>query len=631
MNWADVEAPIKASKEILGEDNVYYMYALGTMQESASFRNLCRAYDMNMDEYNEVAKNLDLYRNDKKWKPIIDEAQKYIDVIDSIAPSPCSHLLMDKPISREIGLTKVNGVLCACIDGYTSDVWKYLKNDLLTVRVWANISETWKLIGRPIPNIRELSTMLDDKTWDIYSNGLTATLNQVDTDISTSLVKRYKPRNIAEMSAFVAGIRPGFASLLENFLDRKPYTTGVSDIDRILEPSYHYMLYQESIMAFLVWCGVNEEHTYDIIKKISKKKFTEEAKEELKAELLQEFKRKTGTEEGFDTVWQVVDDASRYSFNASHALSVAWDSVYGAYLKAHYPLEYFTVVLNEYQGDVEKTGKITNELSQFNISILPIKFGSSQSDYSCNKNENVIYKGISSIKYCNAQIAEELFELSQSKEYDNFIDLLKDIHEFTTVNARQLKILTTLNFFEEFGKNKTLLQIIDIYDNLATRKQIKKDDIETLDIDESILNKYCNKKTEKLYKDLNMIGYIKDVTSKLENKPLSVQEQIKEEIEYLGYTTYTNSSLYDSIYAVIEYKTYSDITKPYVMLYNLNNGSFVKTKVTAGTKFARNPFKLFSIIDVNFREVNKRKLINGEWVKTEETEKIIDNWEVFSR
>ena len=66
QNWSDVSAPIAASKELLGEDGIYYMYALGTMKESSAFRNLCRAYDITMDEYNEVGKNLDTFRTDKK-------------------------------------------------------------------------------------------------------------------------------------------------------------------------------------------------------------------------------------------------------------------------------------------------------------------------------------------------------------------------------------------------------------------------------------------------------------------------------------------------------------------------------------------------------------------------------------
>ena len=65
---------------------------------------------------------------------------------------------------------------------------------------------------------------------------MTATLNQVDTDLSTTFVKRYCPINVAEISGFVAAIRPGFASLVNTFLERKEYSTGVKEIDDILEP-----------------------------------------------------------------------------------------------------------------------------------------------------------------------------------------------------------------------------------------------------------------------------------------------------------------------------------------------------------------------------------------------------------
>ena len=438
QNWADVSAPIAASKELLGEDGIYYMYALGTMKESSAFRNLCRAYEIPMDEYNEVGKNLDAFRTDKKWKPIIDEAQKYIGTIESVSPSPCSFVLSNKPLSRELGLIRVGNELCACIDGYTSDVWKFLKNDYLTVKVWKIISDFYKMIGQPIPNIRELLQKVDNRTWKLYEDGMTATLNQADTDISTSMLKRYKPQTDAEMSAFVAAIRPGFASLVNTFLDREPYSTGVTEIDEILQPSYHFMLYQESIMAFLVWCGMKEDHTYDIIKKISKKKFTPEAKEELRQELLLGYKAKLGTEEGFDEVWQVVDDAARYSFNAAHAVSVAYDSIYGAEAKEHHPLEYFTTVLNEYQSDNEKTSRIIAELDYFGIHLENIKFGKSKSEYTFDKNTNTIYKSISSIKYCNEVIANELYELGKNNTYKDFVDVLKDIKTKTSVNSRQL-------------------------------------------------------------------------------------------------------------------------------------------------------------------------------------------------
>ena len=630
QNWADVSAPIAASKELLGEDGIYYMYALGTMKESSAFRNLCRAYEIPMDEYNEVGKNLDAFRTDKKWKPIIDEAQKYIGTIESVSPSPCSFVLSNKPLSKELGLIRVGNELCACIDGYTSDVWKFLKNDYLTVKVWKIISDFYKMIGQPIPNIRELLQKVDNRTWKLYEDGMTATLNQADTDISTSMLKRYKPQTDAEMSAFVAAIRPGFASLVNTFLDREPYSTGVTEIDEILQPSYHFMLYQESIMAFLVWCGMKEDHTYDIIKKISKKKFTPEAKEELRQELLLGYKAKLGTEEGFDEVWQVVDDAARYSFNAAHAVSVAYDSIYGAEAKEHHPLEYFTTVLNEYQSDNEKTSRIIAELDYFGIHLENIKFGKSKSEYTFDKNTNTIYKSISSIKYCNEVIANELYELGKNNTYKNFVDVIKDIKTKTSVNSRQLQILTILNFFSDYGSNKKLLQIIEMFEKFYDRKQIKKADVEVLGIDLNEFEGCYDNETQKMYKDLHMDRYVEKMSKKIEDKPLSIKEQIKYEQEYLEYIIYSNPKAPKNMFYVVEAKFYKDKTKPYLNLYNLRTGDTLKTKITSGKSFVERPFQTGNVINVTeFREKNKMKMVNGTWVKTPEMEKIVAGWDVY--
>ena len=630
QNWADVSAPILASKELLGEDGIYYMYALGTMKESSAFRNLCRAYDIPMDEYNEVGKYLDAFRNDKKWKPIIDEAQKYIGTIESISPSPCSFVLSNKPLPRELGLIRVGNELCACIDGYTSDVWKFLKNDYLTVKVWKIISDFYKMIGQPIPNIRELLQKVDDRTWKLYEDGMTATLNQADTDISTSMLKRYKPQTDAEMSAFVAAIRPGFASLVNTFLDREPYSTGVTEIDEILQPSYHFMLYQESIMAFLVWCGMKEDHTYDIIKKISKKKFTPEAKEELRQELLAGYKAKLGTEEGFDEVWQVVDDAARYSFNAAHAVSVAYDSIYGAEAKEHHPLEYFTTVLNEYQSDNEKTSRIIAELDYFGIHLENIKFGKSKSEYTFDRNTNTIYKSISSIKYCNEVIANELYELGRNNTYKDFVDVIRDIKTKTSVNSRQLQILTILNFFSDYGSNKKLLQIIEMFEKFYDRKQIKKSDVEVLGIDLNEFEGCYDNETPKMYKELHMDRYVEKMSKKIEDKPLSIKEQIKYEQEYLEYIIYSNPKAPKNMFYVVEAKFYKDKTKPYLNLYNLRTGDTLKTKITSGKSFVERPFQTGNVINVTeFREKNKMKMVNGEWVKTSEMEKIVVGWDVY--
>ena len=638
LNFSCVEPAIQASKDILGEDGIYYMVAFKPLQRSSAFRLWCKAKDYDINDYDEVAKLLgekdytdDQFKADHpKWAIELEYSKNFRGVVESVAPSPCSFLLSNNPISEEVGLIKVGNVICCAMDGYNCDVYKYLKNDLLTVKVYDIIDKTYKLIGRPIDDIATLVNNCDDKVWDIYEKGLTTTINQADSDMGKQLIMRYKPRNLAELSAWVAAIRPGFASLLNNFLDRLPYSTGVEELDNLLHDSFHYLLYQESIMAYLVWLGIEEKGTYDIIKKIAKKKFKEEELHELKTQLVQGWVKNVGTEDGFEETWQVVEDAARYSFNASHALSVAIDSLYGAYLKAHYPLEYFTVALSLYSDDMERTANLVEELKYFGIKIENIKFGKSSSEYRMDKETNSIYKSISSIKYCNEKIADELFELSKNK-YNSFIELLKDINEKTSINSRQLEILIVLNFFSDFGGNKYLLDIVNIYNKFATCKQIKKDKLESLGLTEYIMTKYAGKETPKQYSQIDNIGLVGELVSRLENKSLNVVDQVKAEMDYLEYVIYTNPRVNEQYYIVTEYKTYKEARKPYCTLHNIKTGIDVKTRIKSVKTYEANPFGLFSILKVvEFNKTPKTKRVGNEWVKsTDEFEDILTDYEVI--
>lgn len=184
------------------------MVAYKALQDSSAFRLWCKANDMDINEYNDVAKELDRYLNDKKWGKIIEESKSFRGVIESVSPSPCSYLLLDKPISEEVGLMKVGDIICCCLDGYNCDKYKFLKNDYLTVSVWGLIADTCKMANIPIPTIRELNDLLDEETYKMYEFGLTCTLNQADSDFATALIKKYQPKTVDNMSAFVASIRP---------------------------------------------------------------------------------------------------------------------------------------------------------------------------------------------------------------------------------------------------------------------------------------------------------------------------------------------------------------------------------------------------------------------------------------
>lgn len=643
-NVVSQEPFIKAAKELLGEYGCYPMIAYGTMQIGEAFRNVCRTHNLDYSEYNEVAKEIEKYADDKKWSPFIKEANKYVNTVVSASVHPCAFLLDNKNLQEEYGVVRVGENICVMVTSAEADEYKMLKDDFLLVTVYKLIDETFKLIGKPIITVKELFESLNDNIWDIFEKGLTCTLNQVDGDWATSLLKKFKPKTISDMAMFVACLRPFFEPWRDGFIKRDKFSTGSSYLDKILTSTKSYIIFQENLMQYFEWLGVTPAESIGLIKKISKKKIHSEDFRALENRIKLKWIENTGSIDNFDETWTMIQSCMAYGFCSAHAVATAVDSLYGAYLKANYPLEYYTVALSNYADDTDRTHKLVNELSYFNIKLLPIKFGKSSSEYTMDKETNSIYKGIESIKYCNSKIAEELLELSKQKDYKTFIELLDDITAKISINSRQLEILIGLNFFSDFGNNKYLLNIYNLYNGIKEKGKtilpsfrncsvISKKNIDnysTYGLSEYLAKKYSNKETQFQYKEIDNIGLLSELCNKIENKSMNVIEQMKFEKEYLQYIEYTNSKISDNYYVVVDFKTYRNSTQPYLIVRNISSGEELKTRIKRGNIYKSKPFGEFSILKIyGFIWDFKRKKVGDDWIITDEKEPILEEYEVI--
>ena len=90
-----------------------------------------------------------------------------------------------------------------------------------------------------------------------------------------------------------------------------------------------------------------------------------------------------------------------------------------------------------------------------------------------------------------------------------------------------MDLVIGLNFFSEFGNNKYLMQISDIYDKFAMCKIISKKKMEELGLSEYLMKKYAGKETASQYRNIDNIGLITELSSRLEDKSMSVVDQVK--------------------------------------------------------------------------------------------------------
>lgn len=94
------------------------------------------------------------------------------------------------------------------------------------------------------------------------------------------------------------------------------------------------------------------------------------------------------------------------------------------------------------------------------------------------------------------------------------------------------------------------MNIVELYNKLATAKIISKKKLEELGLTEFLMKKYAGRETASQYRDLDNEGLIFELASRLENKPMSVVEQVKFEKEYLQYVVYSNPRVNHSFYIV---------------------------------------------------------------------------------
>ena len=499
LNLANPSVFAEAQKEIFGENHAFPMIAYGTLKAKSAWKMYAKAKDVDFDLANEVSEQIEKYENalkraeedevdeisvydyvDEKYHEILKDSESYLGIVSDIKPHPCGSLIYQGNIRRDIGLIKTKSktgkkeFLCTIMDGKWAEDYKFLKNDLLKVSVVEVIKSVYKRIGIEPHDVNELINISkgNEKVWDIYDRGNTIGINQVEQNGTKHRVMQYKPRNISELCAFVAAIRPGFKSMYKTFANREKFDYGIPTFDKLIqteEMPNSFMLYQEMAMAALNFAGVPMSECYEVIKNIAKKR----AEKVLKykkiflegfANKIQETENKTEEEgkEIADKVWQIISDSVRYSFNASHSYSVAVDSLYGAYLKSHYPLAFYEVFLNilDSKGNQKDrmNGAMTEAKEGFNIKFVPFKFGQDNRKFTLDEKTNTISRTLSSVKGFGESVADILFDIKDNK-YNTFVDLLIDIEENTTLGDAKEESLIKLNYFSEYGRNKKLLDI----------------------------------------------------------------------------------------------------------------------------------------------------------------------------
>ena len=512
------------------------------------------------------------------------------------------------------------------------DSLNYVKFDILGLKTVGIIKDACKYAGIKYPK----SHLVNWNDKNVWENMITSQQGvfQFEGDYAFSLLKDFKPTTINHMSMVNAALRPSGKSYRNRLIAGEYNKNPSEEIDKLLESNRGYLIFQEDTIKFLTnicdFTGSAADTTRRAIGKKDEELLKQQLPKILEGYCKHSSKERSVAEDEAKQFVQIVQDSSEYQFGYNHSTAYSMNGYECVMLRTYYITEFIASYLNRAENK-EDTNNGIALAKQYGISINPIRFGKSLAKYTIDKDTNSIYKGIESIKYCNAKVADELMEIANKKNYSSFIELLKEIKENTSVDSRQLTILTGLNFFSEFGGNKYLLNAIKVYEKFSKCKQINKKKLDSLGLTEFLIKKYSKKETESLYKDIDNIGLIKELCKHIENKNMGVVESMKFEREYLEYIIYTNDNVSRLYYMVTDFKTYKDATKPYITVRQIKTGDEFKTRIKQGRIFKENPFGQWSVLKIKefSKEFKKRPNAEGKWVDTDELEDILTEYEVI--
>ena len=188
-----------------------------------------------------------------------------------------------------------------------------------------------------------------------------------------------------------------------------------------------------------------------------------------------------------------------------------------------------------------------------------------------------------------------------------------------------MEILIKLQYFEEFGKNKKLLELYQYFTNLYGRKTIMKDKISSLNLQTDDITGCFNKETQKQYIDIDFMKILEKIEKRLPNEALPLKEQMAFEMEVVGYI----SAVYNvnkNYCLVVDIDTkYS----PRMTLHSLGSGKEVICKISKFV-FNKTPLIKGQIIKCGkfYQKAKQKKTENG-WEATNVLEWWLDNYDII--
>jgi DNA polymerase-3 subunit alpha len=368
-----------------------------------------------------------------------------------------------------------------------------LKMDFLGLRNLDVISDTMAMVRVVKDPEFDIDTVpLDDQAvFDLMGRGETMGVFQLESPPMRALLRSLAPTSFGDVSAVIALYRPGPMSvnMHYDYADRKNGRQEVSyfheDAKEVLGDTYGLMIYQESVMRVAQkFAGYSLAEADNLRKAMGKK--SREVMAAARA-AFEEGAERCGYGQALGKqLFDVIEKFADYAFNKSHTFGYGLVTYQTAYLKAHYPVEYFACLLSSVKSNLDKAAVYLSDARSGGIKVLTPDINRSVMDFATVTPEEIadqvtlpagspgaITFGLSAIRNVGEGLVELLLgERDANGPYDSFHEFAERVPE-PVLNKRTVESLIKAGAFDTLGHpRRGLLMVFEqIIDGTLVRRR----------------------------------------------------------------------------------------------------------------------------------------------------------------
>ncbi|MCA1739107.1 MAG: DNA polymerase III subunit alpha [Actinobacteria bacterium] len=299
----------------------------------------------------------------------------------------------------------------------------------------------------------------DAETYRLIRTGRNAGMFQLESPGQMHLSRRLRPRRMADLIAQISLFRPGpvRGDLVTPYVKRRNgkelYSAILPELEEVLRPTYGILVFQEQVLAVANTVAGFTLAEGDLLRRAMTKDRGPGAMRELRREFLRRARARGVPAAAAEEVFLWMEGFSVYGFSAAHAASFAELSYASAYMRRHYPAEFFAAVLNSQPMGFYSPRTLVNEARRVGLSVLPPDVHLSGEGFTVEEDGRGIRVGLSYAKHLSrAAIASILAEREKSP-----FASVSDLYARTFVEKDGLGNLIRGGFLDTLGEHRDAL------------------------------------------------------------------------------------------------------------------------------------------------------------------------------